>query len=142
VEIRERKMKTVKGWLIATVAVGMAAVATSSYAIPTLFISDGVGDTEVIADGSSTVITGGSLGVWNLTFGEATEVSGGSAPSLSLFTLDASIKGAAGNAPYSLYVWFGDPPAAASSRPFLERLRDKLHTTRTRIWGTSFLVQA
>jgi hypothetical protein len=115
-------MKIIKGWLVATVALGMVVIATSSYAIPTLFISDGVGDTEVVGTGASTVTTGGSLGVWTLTFGQATEVTGGTSPSLSLFTLDASVTGAAGNAPYNLYVWFGDVNFGPTSSSFLAKI--------------------
>lgn len=115
-------MKSVKGWMVTAVAVSMVAVATSAFAIPTLFISDGVGDTEVVSTGSSTVLTGGSLGVWNLTLGIGTEVAGGSSPSLSLFTLDASISGAAGNAPYNLYVWFGDVNFGPTSGSFLAQI--------------------
>ena len=115
-------MKSTKFFLAAVVTIGLVTVVTSSYAVPTLFISDGVGDTEVIADGSSTVETGGSLGVWNPTFGQATEISGGSSPSLTLFTLDASVSGAAGNAPYNLYVWFGDVNFGPTSGSFLAQI--------------------
>lgn len=114
-------MKSTKFFLAAVVTIGLVTVVTSSYAVPTLFISDGVGDTEVIADGSSTVATGGSLGVWNLTFGQGTEV-GGASPSLSLFTFDASVSGAAGNAPYNLYVWFGDVNFGPTSGSFLAQI--------------------
>lgn len=106
-------MKTVKGWLVTVAA---AAIATSSYAVPTLFLSDGVGDTVEIPETSAlnvnpnpgAVTWVGSLGVWNLNVTTGVSSGSGTSPSFDLSSVNASVTGAALNAPYTLYVWFGD----------------------------------
>src|ERR1035441_9461932 len=114
---RGDNMKIIKGWLVATVALGMVVVATSSYAIPTLWITDTVGDSVVVADGSGLDINPvsgavtwvGTLGVWNITIASTGISTGsGTSPNFDLSSVQASTVGAAGNAQYTLQVWFGD----------------------------------
>jgi hypothetical protein len=122
-------MKMAREWLAVVVAVGMVAAATSSYAVPTLFLSDGV-NTVMVADGSGSdansaagaVTWIGSLGVWNLNV--STGISKGTAttPSFDFNSVDAIIPTVGpgiASGPYTLYVWFGDVNLGPTSGSFL-----------------------
>lgn len=93
-------MRMVKESLATAVIVGMVAVATSTYAIPTLFLSDGVGDTVEIAENSplnldssvpGAVAWTGSVGVWNLNVSTGVSSGTGTSPNFDLNSIDAII---------------------------------------------------
>ncbi len=127
-------MRMVKESLATAVIVGMVAVATSTYAIPTLFLSDGVGDTVEIAENSplnldssvpGAVAWTGSVGVWNLNVSTGVSSGTGTSPNFDLNSIDAIIPATSpGVSPaitpsYTLYVWFGDVGLGATSGNFL-----------------------
>jgi hypothetical protein len=124
----------VKESLATAVIVGMVAVATSTYAIPTLFLSDGVGDTMEISETSTlntessvpgAVSWTGSVGVWNLSVSTGVSSGTGTSPSFDLNSIDAIIPVVGvGVSPaitpsYTLYVWFGDVGLGTTSGNFL-----------------------
>jgi hypothetical protein len=121
------KMKSVKFLVAAVVTIGLVTVVRSSYAIPTLFLSDGDGDTVAIAETSpfnvnsnpGAVTWVGSLGVWNLNVSTGISSGTGTSPSFDLSSVNASISGAALNVPYTLYVWFGDINLGPTSGSFV-----------------------
>ncbi|HVM59650.1 MAG TPA: hypothetical protein VMV72_02195 [Verrucomicrobiae bacterium] len=129
-------MKSFKLWLATGVAVGVAAIATRSYAIPTLFLSDGVGDTVTIADGSGLdanptsgeVSWGGGLGAWTINLTSGSSSGSATSPNFSLsdLSVDASIAGLFGT--HNLYIWFGDVNLGPSSGIFNASLGNVLTT--------------
>ena len=101
--------------LAGLVAVPLFALTTSVYATPTLFLSDGVGDTVEISENSTlntdssvpgTVSWSGSLGVWNLNVSTGVSSGTGTSPSFDLNSIDAIISPADWRAVYpSSMVW-------------------------------------
>jgi hypothetical protein len=123
------KMKMAREWLAIAVAVGMVAAATSSYAVPTLFLSDGV-NTEMVAENSplnqstvpGTVVWSGSLGVWSLNVSTGISQGTGTSPNFDLNSVDAiipSVGPGISSGPYTLQVWFGDVNLGPTSGSFL-----------------------
>ncbi|MGO9527336.1 MAG: hypothetical protein ACLP0A_07175 [Verrucomicrobiia bacterium] len=127
-------MNSVKSLLTAAVTVGLVTVGTSTYAIPSLFLSDGVGDTIEISESSTlntassvpgTVSWSGSLGVWNLNVSTGVSSGTGTSPYFDLNSIDAIIPATSpGVSPaitpsYTLYVWFGDVGLGPTSGNFL-----------------------
>ncbi|HTS19500.1 MAG TPA: hypothetical protein VMP11_18130 [Verrucomicrobiae bacterium] len=111
-------MKSSKLWLAASVMVGIVSVASSTYAIPTLFLSDGVGDTVTVATGGDSDTFVGSLGAWNLNVSVGTSLGSSTSPDFVLNnTIDASL-GTGFNKSYNLYVWFGNTDLGPSSGSF------------------------
>ncbi len=115
--------------LAGLVAVPLFALTTSVYATPTLFLSDGVGDTVEISENSTlntdssvpgTVSWSGSLGVWNLNVSTGVSSGTGTSPSFDLNSIDAIISPATGG-PYTLQVWFGDANLGSTTGSFVAR---------------------
>lgn len=116
-------MKSVKSSLVGAVMASLVAMGTSTYAVPTVWITDSSGDSEMVSSGSSVVTYDNtSLGVWNVAV-NITAISGGSGTSPSYdLNVVASANSVASGAPYSLTVWFSDTGLGPTTGSFLSTI--------------------